>query len=413
MSHTSTRVPATSDYVDRLLHILWPSVRYTGRRTGSRPGATEYLVVPRLGAPKLIVPRRPRRIGAAALSGYKSSAEGRAQWKLRAVATAVRVGLGEVLPHRIVARESDREAGGIDRHLRSVLGRDDLHVAVYIGPARAVQKPVLQLLTGDGETFAFAKLGVTPFTRELVQREADSLRELSARPWRHLRVPPVLHHGGWEGHQLLVQEALRRSEPGRDRDLVIGRAMAELARARDVQAGALMDSSYWKTLGERIWSLPDGLPARTLSAAWTRLAAYAQDTDVGIELGSWHGDWATWNMTVSGTDVMVWDWEFFESGVPLGFDALHRAVQDPVVLGGVTPVDAYTAVLGRAAALLDPFGVPASVASVTSLLYALEIATRYVLNGERDTVMAQLDNWLPAVVDLHFRSLPRTPGSAT
>ena len=57
MSHTSKGVPATSDYVDRLLHILWPSVRYTGRWTVSVPGATEFLVVPRLGAPKLIVPR--------------------------------------------------------------------------------------------------------------------------------------------------------------------------------------------------------------------------------------------------------------------------------------------------------------------------------------------------------------------
>ena len=46
---------------------------------------------------------------------------------------------------------------------------------MHLGAARANRKPVLQLLTPDGETVGFAKIGVSPLTSSLVWAERDAL----------------------------------------------------------------------------------------------------------------------------------------------------------------------------------------------------------------------------------------------
>ena len=61
--------------------------------------------------------------------------------------------------------------------------------------------------------------------------------------------------------------------------------------------------------------------------------------------------------------LLVWDWERFARGVPLGFDALHYALQRR---HPAEPVDAAAAVEApsrRAAELLLPFGVRPAGAS--------------------------------------------------
>ena len=46
-----------------------------------------------------------------------------------------------------------------------------------------------------------------------------------------------------------------------------------------------------------------------------------------VDFGSWHGDWAPWNMGYRDDIVQLWDWERFSSPVPIGFDAIHFAAQ--------------------------------------------------------------------------------------
>ena len=62
-----------------------------------------------------------------------------------------------------------------------MLGRPAL-LSIHIGPARANRKPVLQLLGAGGEALGYAKLGVDPLTRALVDAEAAALVRLSTVP---------------------------------------------------------------------------------------------------------------------------------------------------------------------------------------------------------------------------------------
>ena len=53
-----------------------------------------------------------------------------------------------------------------------------------------------------------------------------------------------------------------------------------------------------------------------------------RDSDTGRShaMGAWHGDWTPWNMSRRRNRLQLWDWERFETGVPLGMDRCHNAV---------------------------------------------------------------------------------------
>ena len=48
-------------------------------------------------------------------------------------------------------------------------------MSLYLSPARANRKPVLQLLTPQGQAAGFAKIGTNQLTRELVTAEYEAL----------------------------------------------------------------------------------------------------------------------------------------------------------------------------------------------------------------------------------------------
>ena len=67
---------------------------------------------------------------------------------------------------------------------------------------------MLQIITPDGRTVGFAKLGTGPLTRRLVRAETAALNALSHAVLKSVTVPSVAHSGQWNGHQILVQSAL-------------------------------------------------------------------------------------------------------------------------------------------------------------------------------------------------------------
>lgn len=50
------------------------------------------------------------------------------------------------------------------------------------------------------------------------------------------------------------------------------------------------------------------------------------DADRALPVGAWHGDWTPWNMSRRRGKLQLWDWERFETGVPLGLDRCHYGV---------------------------------------------------------------------------------------
>jgi hypothetical protein len=381
--------------------LLWPGSLIRRHRPWFTRG-TAYIVLPSAARPTLIVPKGPARVSASALRNYNTGAGRRKQLRMSVAGAVLRTGLGRLAPDKVVVtRKRAGSASGeedVRTHLSAELGKA-VDVALYIGPARAVRKPVLQVLDDRGQTIAFAKLGVDEFTRALVCHEAGALEEVHRYAPRWVVPPPVLHHGPWAGHQLLVLGALPRGTAAPADHPVLARAADEIARLRPVRSGPLPGSSYVKRLIAR----QHALPATTLSAVL--LASTTRLTDlppVTLRYGSWHGDWTPWNLTVADGQVRVWDWEKFQGDVPIGFDTIHYAVHGVSALTEHTPLQAFNLALDRAPTLLGAHGIDAHAALVVYWLYVLELGSRYLEDreGEAGTgAMSRLGDWLKPVLE--------------
>jgi hypothetical protein len=393
------------------LQLLWPNAHLVVPGVDARPGDERFLVLPHLRRPKLLLPRRPRRTAGTAVRNYKTFATGRDLALLRLVSGALRVGLGDLHPGQVIVRPTRHpdhgqgdSQGDVRAYLVATLGQD-VRVSLHVGPDRAVRKPVLQLLSSRGRTVGFAKLGVDDLTRRLVRSEAATLRELTQLRWTCLVLPPVLHHGRWLDHEVLVLAPLQRAGRRRSAPGALPAAMVELARCRGVRECALADSDYALRLRRRLDGVAGDLMGDAVRRTWERVLEVAGN--VPVRFGAWHGDWAPWNMTVSQGRVLLWDWEHFETGVPVGFDAVHHAVQAAVARQGVAPRSAVATVSDDSRTLLAPFEVATGDAALTVLLYLLEIATRYVEDGEQrldGTSMGRLGAWLqPTLADQLLR----------
>ena len=381
-------------YLTEVLGLLYPSPC----RTDGSPGTpiAEYLVVPDARRPRLLVPSGSRRVAAAAVRRYAEPQSRSARLKRDAVIAAVRTGVSALL-----LRDRIRVTGpyslSIDGYLSEALGRE-LSVSVHIGPARANRKPVLQLLGPEGDTFGFGKLGTGPLTRGLVRAETAALETLAGCGLTGLSVPRVLHAGEWRGLQVLIQSALPvwlPRAPLNQRRLTA--AMLDVAGCCGYTTGPLDGSAYWPELRGRLAAVAGRPDAAGLTAAAESLVEHAGD--LTFRYGSWHGDWAPWNMANLVDGLLVWDWERFATGVPMGFDAVHHELQLRIQQTGDAR-DAVEQTVRRAGELLVPFGVPAAGREVTALLYLVDLAVRYLTDrqAEAGARLGVLGTWLLPVL---------------
>jgi hypothetical protein len=383
-----------NQYLAEVLALLYPAPC----RTDGTPGSViaDYLVVPDARRPRLLVPSVSRRVAAAAVRRYAEPQSRTAKLKRDAVVTAIRTGASGVLL-RDRLRVTGPVSESIDGYLSDVLGRE-LALSVHIGPARANRKPVLQLIGPDGDTFGFAKLGVGPLTQQLVRDETNALTALGRSGLTRLTVPRVLHAGDWHGLQVLVQSALPVWLP---RAPLTGRrlaaAMLDVAGCYGYSSGPLVGSAYWAELRGRLAALGDRPEGVALAAAAELIAGHAGRT--WLRYGAWHGDWAPWNMANLADALLVWDWERFARGVPLGFDAVHHELQRRVQSSD-DAAGAVEATVRRAGDLLAPFGVADDARELTALLYLVDLAARYLTDrqAEAGARLGVLGTWLLPVL---------------
>jgi Phosphotransferase enzyme family len=365
-------------YLRDTARLLWPP---PARVTAAGGAGGDLLVLPGLARPRLLVPAG-RRPAAAAVRRYGEPGSRRAQLGSRALSLLLGSGLGPYLLRNRLAVRAPAGAPTIETYLSSALGRD-LVVSMHIGAPRANRKPVLQLLSPHGETLGFAKIGVNALTSELVRAERDTLREIGGTRLGSLTVPRVLHHGTWQQLDVLVLSPLPvwlRRRPLARPQLAI--AMGEVAALGGIRRQPLGASDYWQRLRLRVSAADAGEDRACLLHALDLLAARAAEAELAF--GCWHGDWTPWNMACTGDGLLVWDWERFGSGVPLGFDALHYWLQARVVASRRDPAAAAAGCAARAADLLRPLGVTAAAAELTVALYLAELAARYLGDRQAD-----------------------------
>jgi hypothetical protein len=355
----------------------WPqisgAVRPRALRGAARSEGRDFVLIPGVRHPRLLVPASPR----VAAPRCQYASRGRQAPGSRRYPSGCRWSAGPCS----ACGQGDRapEAESIESYPKTVFS--DINVSVRLGPARANRKPVLQLHTASGEPVGFVKVGFNALTRDLVRAEAASLAWLDRTGLDGISVPRVLHHGQWHGMDVLVLSSLpvwRRRRVLTTAQL--SAAMGTVAKVGGLQPGATASDAYLRQLRERLAAADPGAERTALLEALDALAATGGCA--GLTFGAWHGDWSPWNMASTTGGLLVWDWERFAIGVPVGFDALHYWLQSEVGPQHRDPLAAATDVLEHAAPLLAPFGIDVVRARLTAVLYLTDVATRYLVDRQ-------------------------------
>lgn len=270
-------------------------------------------------------------------------------------------------PSRLAGGERlviDRSDGSVVDHLEQLLG-EPLTVAVSIGSARVNRKPILQVFDAAGRSIAFAKLGITEETRDIVAAEAGALLQLEEADLT-VEVPRLLSLSHWRDNPVLLMSALRTraTRPGDDRLPLAHMAAFSLSLGHTVSP--LVEVPQWRRVRA---SITDDDRFAPLLAATETLAEGLPD----VVVGAWHGDWTSWNMARSRRGgLQLWDFERFEQGAVHGLDAFHYCVNRATRRLG-DGVDAISS--GMHAALRASGG--GQVGRLLGAVYLAVIAERY------------------------------------
>jgi hypothetical protein len=367
-----------AEFLSEVCGLLWPA---PATAVPSRGGAGGLLVLPSLRDPRLLVPAG-RRAGAAAVRRYGEPASVRARLGRRALGLALASGAGPVLLRDRLRIRVPAGAPSLEDYLSGQLG-GEVVLSLHLGAARANRKPVLQLLTPGGRTVAYAKVGITPLTSRLVRAERAALDQVEAARLAAVTAPRVRHLGRFQDLDVLILSALpvwlpRRPLGGGQ----LTAAMAEVAGLASLPAEPLAGGRYLRGLTDRLAAAPASADRAALDAELTELARQHGQRELG--LGAWHGDWTPWNMACTSGGLLLWDWERFARGVPVGFDALHYQLQSDVVTARADPALAAAGLVERAPDLLAPLEVGAAPARLTALLYLAELSARYLADRQAE-----------------------------
>jgi hypothetical protein len=305
-------------------------VRRASADLGRDPSGLTVLVLPTMQRPRFLVSATNGRALRRVLMSYGALRPVRTRALRYSVAFAAQVGLlGSGLGEKVeVGCSPIMDDGEGSMHLlgrlQRLLGEPELLMAVGVGRVDHHYKPTIQLFRLDGTPRAFAKVGWTEATAELVRNEAATLQRVGAAPAEggSVAAPDLIGTFEWGRAPVLVTAPL----PARVR--AVSATDDRVAAARIVEGAVhrtpFPTSDYHTRLMERLSSVPPAPRRTTVEAALQRLLVEAGSTPWSFT--PWHGDWVPWNVASSSGQLYAWDWEHAAVEAPAGFDQLHWRV---------------------------------------------------------------------------------------
>lgn len=331
---------------------------------GSGPHS-DALARPSADRPELFLPLDSNHVSAAALRRYHDGRTRSDRIKTTAAIATARSGLLRFVPGDLV----QLQPFALVETLAAALDEPALHVAITLGPRRRNRKPVLQLIRPDGSTVGFAKVGWSPFTRELVGNEAKWLHRFAGHAPKAVEIPRVLASIDEPGRLVVVSSPLVTSRRSGKDGRLSSETIIELARALGTEDRPFAEAPHLNELRRgRVGELLD------IEALVDRHA------DATLELGAWHGDLTPWNTSTDAGRTQIWDWEFADDARPVGFDLLHNAFELVRRSAPRNEARALASVCATAVSILQPLDQP--VDAVVDL-YLCELIQREArLRGE-------------------------------
>jgi Phosphotransferase enzyme family len=249
-----------------------------------------------------------------------------------------------------------------------------------MGGRRPNRKPVLQILTPEGDILGYAKLGWNEMTRALVRNEALVLEELArSGEGRSFGTPEVIHSGDCGDLVVLVMAPVSptgwlRARPSRAELEEVARDIAARGPMSRERLGA---SDFWQETRARLERLRDSLRATRYEVLDELVSRLEQRYgDVEVPFGDWHGDWTQWNMARDRSRLMIFDWERSGRRVPVGIDAAHYDFDFAVKFHKRHPLEVVRSLAHGGGTVLPSFAAE-TAAQLLLALDLLEMVFRY------------------------------------
>ena len=365
-----------------VVSVLWGDVEGVRVRLGDpEPGERvlhDLVVVPDARRPRLLVPRDARAARAAVAAGAStrgpSSRLGRAAAALALATPAGRA----VFRDRLVVVADEPERRTVGDLLSDALATPVL-LTVNVRPPSPARKPVLQVLDRGGSVIAYAKVAWHPVSDANVAAETRFLRAVASAGDLGVGAPVPLVELEHRGHPVLVTEpmpaGIRRLGSGAGPpEAAITRRVASLFGLREEPVGG---GAAVRRLRDRLAAVPSGDGAVHADVEGL-LDALDGGTDVGVPVGSWHGDWSPWNLGRHDGRLWAWDWEYARGDVPLGLDVAHFGFQVAFVADRRRLGDAFDRARAVAEGPLAELGLDVGSRSVVHAIHVAEVSVRYL-----------------------------------
>ena len=395
-SPVSDRSQAATD----MLAALYPAPLTVRLGSANRAAVkASWLALPDVHNPRLLVTTGSSRAAVSTLRRQMTGQRSRTRLARSALSLGVGTGVPRLVPRLRIVVTGPGDAASIEDPLKEVLGVDHVCLTLPIGPARANRKPVLQVTDPAGHVLAYAKVGFNDLTRRLVEHESATLERLSGSTFETIQPPRVLATVHWRDLTVVVMEPLEiparrlRGSAARDRLISVTRDIATLAAGPSLPWG---EHPHRTALDEGVAQC--GQVADRVHAQLAHL-----DGDVTVSDASWHGDLNSGNIALVEGPCPVWDWERFESAVPLGFDLLHHDLHHSITVEHQSALAAAQSLLLTSRTALEPLGVSAAAADITARSYLLTLAERYLADRQDDagSSLGRVHHWLLPALEGH------------
>ena len=251
------------------------------------------------------------------------------------------------LPESGNLREDGFEEVSLFARLEHLLGRWGLQFGVSFGTPGVHRKPVIQVISIDGEILAYVKVGWNPETKGLVSHEAETLRDMKGLSFDSFAAPEALHLEEWNGLSFLVEKAAGGKCFDAPRQLVpYLPILAELC-ALHVCRQRLTESVFWRNLVQRAVRVQNGayggLVLRCIQALENALGAET------LPFHYRHGDFISSNTVWRDGKTILFDWEYADREGPPAYDGFHFLFQTWALLDRRPPAWIHDAILENAA----------------------------------------------------------------
>ncbi|MCW1300578.1 MAG: hypothetical protein OH363_04750 [Candidatus Parvarchaeota archaeon] len=210
-----------------------------------------------------------------------------------------------------------------------------LLVALSLGRDSPFRKVTALLFDLKGKPVALAKVGATKEAHSLIKNETNALSFMAQNQMEEYS-PRLLGFGQTGALVWMLQEPLLEGRPSSIKlgyaQLKFLGAMANktFCSAKDREEQLQFFRSFCRLLKQNVSpSNSDFATNRTLfdSMVGNAYAAIEQQKWEDWNFAAAHGDFAPWNLRVSGKRLVVLDWEYFLPCMPVGWDLLHYIFQ--------------------------------------------------------------------------------------